>query len=174
MTYPEFIDELRRLVDQAGTLLSGSTTHETREFRDWRHDAENTVSMAFGQGWPLPAGFNSWQRLYRVNGLGDAREQKQAFDQDLADSVGELRFLITNFEKYGEPAAQSNPPEPVPTVPVPLAVPEGVTLKWILKNVPATIWLVCVGVLVTVFLFGVGIAQYEPIRKFLAALLTEQ
>lgn len=118
MTYAQFIEEIRRLANEGALLGKAEAADGNREssrFREWRHAAESIVANALALGFPLPGAFNSASRLYRVNGIGTPAEHRKAFNRDMAASVTELRYLVTQFDKFGAPAGATNGSQAVPT-----------------------------------------------------------
>jgi hypothetical protein len=170
VTYAEFIDELRHLADQGDTLLASPGTHESRPFRDWRHEVESTVSNALELGFRLPGKFDSSIKPYCANWTGcSPADNKNAFNRDMSDSLTQLRFLIGKFDKYGAPAAA--PAATPPAQAAPLAAPDKVTLKWLSDHVPIGGWAIALGVLGTTFMAGVAAGQYESVRNAIKVVL---
>lgn len=87
-----------------------------------------------------------------------------AFRQDMSDSLIELRHYLDQYRRYGEPRsvqpALEDKVEPV--------APEKVTLHWLFKNVPISLWVAAIGVLSAVFVFGAAVGNTEPIKDVLA------
>jgi len=169
MTYADFIAELRRLADQGDSLTGPEfVNHESTAFRDWRHEVESTVSNAEATGFRLPGDFNSVDRPYRAlwNGASAADDRK-AFNQQMADSVRELRFLIAQFDKFGAPDGGPGVAKPKP----PLEAPAQVTLKWLYDHVPWTVWGTFCGLLAATFLAGIKAGQYATVRHWIAAVV---
>jgi hypothetical protein len=163
VTYEQFIEEIRRLA-AVGAGLMGATAG-TREFRDWRHEAESIVSNAKSLGFKLPGQFESDARHYRP--LWDATPQqiRETFMRELGDSLTELRFLIDQFDKYGAAGERvSVTPSPKGA---PLAAPEKVTARWLLDNVPIGVWAAGGGILLAAFLVGVTAAQFPLVRTLI-------
>jgi len=164
VTYAQFIEEIRRLADQGETLLGTPGTNESQPFRDWRHEAQSTVSNALDLGFRLPGKFTSSIKPYRANWIGcTSADNRKAFNRDMADSVSQLRYLISQFDKFG-------PPETVPKVSVPaapLTAPKKVTVRWLIDNVPVKVWFVVVGTLCAAFMLGVAAGQYGPTRTLI-------
>jgi len=106
LTYAEFIKEIRRLAGEGDSILAARFTHEARPFRDWRYVVEGTVSNAESLGFKLPGEFESDARHYRAMYDATPQQNQEAFVRDLGDSLTELRFLISHFDKYGAPVGQ--------------------------------------------------------------------
>jgi hypothetical protein len=113
MRYQDFISELRVLVAKGEEIRSQDVTHEDEGFRDWRHRAESLVRETKALGYRLPGEFNSDVRAYMAMYSGaSAADNSIALRKELGDSVIQLRFLIDQFEKYGEPVRTQFIPGP--------------------------------------------------------------
>lgn len=174
MRYQDFIADLRALIDQAQGIVNCGVTHEDQRFRAWRYRAQSLVTEARSHGYRLPGRFDSEKRMYRAIFPGATRgEDSRALDQDVGDSIIELRYLVEQFEKYGVPPT-SNSREPA-TSPSrkELAAPDQVTLSWLFRNVSVKFWSWAAGILVTVFFFGALIGRtgvWDNVQRFAAEL----
>src|SRR4051812_24489158 len=135
MRYQDFINELCELVAAGEQLYSVITTHNDAGFRAWRHRAESLVQEAKDLGYRLPGNCKSDTRAYRAIFYGASIQTNiTALKKELDDSLIELRFLIDNYKKYGEPIhtqlADSAHATERPDV------PDKVTPPWLTKNVP--------------------------------------
>ena len=165
MTYAQFIEEIRRLADQGDGFLGTPGTNESQPFRDWRHEAQSTVSNALDLGFRLPGKFTSSIKPYRANWIGcTPADNRKAFNRDMADSVTELRYLIALFDKYGPPETPPKARQPT----APLTAPEKVTVRWLIDNVPVKVWFILAVSLLTTFLVGVAAGHSEPTRALIA------
>lgn len=175
MTYAEFIAEIRRLAGVGDSLISkASVSHESREFRDWRHEVESTVAQIRTAGYLLPGNFASSSRHYLALWNATPAEHREAFNRAMGDSLKELRYIIDQYEKYGEPKGGATAPQPemiVTTQPdLPLASPERVTLRWLIDHVPVIYWLWLAGGFIATFLIGVSAGQYQWVRDAVAGI----
>jgi hypothetical protein len=50
-------------------------------------------------------------------------------------------------------------------------VPQHVTILWLLKHVPITLWLTAIGVLLAVFLFGIEVAGLQFVQEILGRVV---
>lgn len=113
MRYQDFISELRVLVAKAEEIRTQNVTHEDDGFREWRHRAESLVRETKALGYRLPGDFNSDVRAYMAMYSGaSAADNFTALRKELGDSLIQLRFLIDQFEKYGEPVHTQFVPVP--------------------------------------------------------------
>jgi hypothetical protein len=110
MIYRHFIEQVKELIT-AGNALVGRAFPDTREFRDWRLRAENVVENIRDEGYELPAAFKSKERKYGQRyGPTEPLRKREIFDEALGDSLGELSFLVDQFERHGPPRKRSGPP----------------------------------------------------------------
>lgn len=158
MRYQDFIADVRNLIEEAERISRSGATHEDPQFRDWRHRAESLVNEVAALGYRLPGKFESSRRSYRAMYSGASRnDDASALAKELNDSTIELRHLITQYEKYGEPKSVQVVGEGGSH----LAVPERVTLAWLFKNVPIGLWASALGLLGGAFVLGVAVARTD-------------
>jgi hypothetical protein len=163
----EFIAEVRALLDRGGKLMG--CTHDIREFRNWRHEAESTVANAWALGFKLPGEFKSRPRAYRAMWMGaSSLDNRNAFVRDMDDSLAELRFLVDQFDKFGAPGKPAH--NSAQQAAVPLASPDKVTVRWLIDNVPISGWVIFGGLIVGLFSAGYAAGQYDTLRKLVAII----
>ena len=163
MRYRDFIAELRALVDEAERIRGSGANHETPAFRDWRHRSQSLVNEAKALGYRLPGEFRSSIRAYRaMYSNASKKDDAAAFSKELGDSTIELRHFIAQYDKYGEPKSVQLVGE-LHSQPV---VPERVTLAWLFKNVPVTLWFSGLGVVGGAFLLGVAVGRTNAYMAF--------
>jgi hypothetical protein len=161
MRYRDFIDQLSDLVRIGEQLREHGISHRDPEFRDWRHRSESLVAEAVALGWRLPGPYKSSVRAYApLYATGDAKEIVAAFRQDVSDSLIELRHLVDQFERYGEPKSIQLVAHDKP----PLPAPDKVTVDWLAKNVPVGLWAAAAGILAATFLLGASVGQTEEFQ----------
>lgn len=172
MTYEQFVEELRQLIAQGEDLRLVSAAGDDA-FRTWRHRAESTVIEVQRAGYGVPGGFGSPGRQYRPTWAPvKPSVVRSVFERAMGDSLGELRYIIEQYEKYGPPTNSFQSAQPPPPAVIsastlqgpganiePLALPEHVTLRWLFDHVPATTWLYGAGIVLAAFLAGFGVAQ---------------
>jgi hypothetical protein len=84
------------------------------------------------------------------------------------DSLGELRFLVQQFDKYGVPSVPAPKSSQQPSVS--LASPDKVTVRWLIDNVPVSGWVIVFGLIVGLFSAGYAAGQYDTLRKLVAII----
>jgi len=156
MRYADFIQELQELVTTGEALLVPGTSDETPSFRAWRHRTESLVKEAQASGRRLPGDFRSSSRMYMpMYSPASADEKYRAFSRDVSDTLIELRLLIDQHEKYGEPqfvqlvGVEASSPE----------LPSTVTFAWLWKHVPVSFWVKVATILMAAFLIGVAVGR---------------
>ncbi len=163
--YAAFIDELKPLIEQARPFDVDARKHDSAIFRTWRHKvADLTTKISRTH---MDSDTELMNRQFRVYGYsdGDQRVQLVAFESDLLETLIELDHMVEHYGRYGEPklrqgarkggsgasagAALSAPV--VAPVPAEIEWPKGekLTLYWLFKNMPTSVW---VGF--AIFVFG--------------------
>lgn len=171
MRYDDFIAEVRELISEAEFVHVLSVDHQDGSFREWRHKAESLVAEATAQGYRLPGPFKSASRSYMARWSGATQsDDVKALEKDLRDSMIELRYLVSSFEKFGPPALQLAVTQASSLAAVELAVPERVTVVWLARHVPIGLWLTAGGILVAAFLLGAAAGQTGAGRAIVAAV----
>jgi hypothetical protein len=105
------------------------------------------------------------------------RANSTALEKELGDSLIELRFIIEQYEKYGEPVHTQlvtalTPPQDRPEPVHELPAPEKVTLAWLAKHVSVGFWLKVAALALGILLLGaaVGRTQYfDPLVTWFRA-----
>ncbi len=101
----------------------------------------------------------------RLIGYGSStpREQQHYYQTDLGNTRIELRQLIENFDKYGDPRAIQSVAAAVAAgkvaTPVVLELPERLTAQWLREHMPWQGWAWAGGVWLSTLLFGVYIGH---------------
>ena len=161
--YTAFIDELRDLVTRAKGFNQSERRLESESFRRWQHETKELIHRINRLRYNVACDIQG--RSFQVMAYGSisAREQQAKYDHDLSDTLAELELVISRFDKYGDPKAKpisrgsvepAVPDALIPATPLPLTVPDKVTLGWLLTHVPVT-WYATV-IVGCVFIFGVG------------------
>jgi hypothetical protein len=158
MRYQDFIAELRTLIAAGGHLAQGSASHESPAFRNWRHNVQSLVAEAEQLGYRLPGKVTSKVRSYRALWSGATeKDHADAFQRELNDSLIELRFIVDNYDKYGEAVrTQLVGPEQQPAA---LGEPEKVTIIWLAKNVSVSFWFKTASIAVAILLLGAALGH---------------
>jgi hypothetical protein len=94
-----------------------------------------------------------------------------ALEKELGDSLIELRFIIEQHEKYGEPVhtqlvAASAAPPPLPEPGSELTAPEKVTLAWLAKHVSVAFWFKVAALALGLVLLGAAVGRttyFDPL-----------
>ncbi|WNC94389.1 hypothetical protein RI103_35030 [Paraburkholderia sp. FT54] len=164
--YAAFIDELRELVVRAREFRPDERSLKSESFRRWRHETEELIHRINRLRYDIACGIEG--RSFQVMAYGSisAREQQAKFDDDMNDTVAELELAIGRFDKYGDPKVKpaardkdARPAAEVSTRPLPLAVPEKVTIGWLLAHVPVTWYVTLAAACVVIFGAGMTVAS---------------
>ena len=173
--YAAFIKELTDLRDSFANPPLNHRTHESIEFKQWRHQVSDLIERIESKGYDINCRIG--QRRFRVMSYGSIsrRELQEAFDNAHAETMIELNTIINNFEKYGDPKARSSVPVLDPLIfpdfekKKPLEWKKEATLMWYFNNTPAvTMWgfgVVIVSLILGAFLLGIAIEKRWPEAK---------
>lgn len=178
--YAAFIDELIPLVEQARAFDVKDRQHGGDVFTAWRHKVEHLI-IKIGRT-HMDAHCDLSQRQFRVMSYSSisAKDQLNAFDRDMRDTLVELDHIIDWYKKYGEPKLRHGAPkqvskaEPVPAASTPLAPkpvePEWpreqeLTLYWLFKKMPLSAWAWFVLFVGGAFAAGVTVGSWPVVQK---------
>lgn len=163
MTYEQFIEEITALIAQGETFAGAVEYSGDRRFRDWRRHAESITQNIRAEGYVLPGAFASPGRPY---GSINPMDAQVSFNRDMEDSLGELRYIVRHFEKYGAPrlpGARAESAEAMLGAPAgasaPLMAPAKVTFRWMIDNVSLKGWLAVGATAAALFIGGFMAAQ---------------
>ncbi|HEX4050679.1 MAG TPA: hypothetical protein VHY19_07380 [Steroidobacteraceae bacterium] len=168
MRYIDFIEELRILGNEGGSMIGGTVTDESQQFRDWRYRLEEVVAGAYLEGYKVPGTFKSRTRHYRVMGVAPISREahRKHFDTDMGDTLRELQFIVDRFERYGVPDKHGTPPvaAEIGRMTPPSRMPKDGTLGWLIDNISWSGWAVLGGLLLLLFLAGFAVGQFPTPR----------
>lgn len=104
--YHAFIAELRGLIARAKVFGEPDRGAETAVFRRWHHEVGDLIDRVNRLRYDINTDFRS--RAFRVMSYGASsrREQLEAFNRDLDDTLHELQVVVDRFERYGDPKAK--------------------------------------------------------------------
>ena len=165
LTYPVFIRELQRLVDEAVELRDADDMDEDPDFRKWRHDVQALLHQIAQVRYLLPTQVAIQQRSF--GGLIGDFEYEQLFwyyQRDIDDTINELNFIIDSYAKYGEPtkspSTSANDNE--------FEYPSKITVAWLHQHVPYKFWLSLGGIILAAFVLGVKVGDTQFYRDLKA------
>lgn len=183
--YAAFIEELKPLIEQAKAFDFQARKHDSNDFRAWRHKVGDLCTRISRSH--MDSDTRLGQRAFMVQSYGSftARDQAEAFDRDLHDTLVELEHIVEQYGKYGEPKIRAGyarkaasaaelvaPPKVIgPVSPPKVAEPEWpqkekLTLYWLFKNMPLTAWAVLGGICVTAFSLGTTVGAWPSVQKW--------
>lgn len=173
--YAAFINELTVLRDSFANPPLNHRTHDSLEFKQWRHQIGDLIERIESRGYDINCRIG--QRRFRVMSYGaiSPRELQKAFDNAHAETMIELNTIISNFEKYGDPRATSPATALEPSIPSdfaqkkPLEWKKDATLLWYFNNTPiGTLWgfgVVFASLILGAFFLGIAIEKRWPEAK---------
>lgn len=167
MNYAEFVAEIEGLLGEGRSLFDRNDTHQDPSFRKWRHRLTVLINTIEGRGYSVDCDVQS--RLFDIASYGDIskKDRINRYNQELQDTLNELETIVEHFKKYGDPKP-STVSVPVAQAKSELEWPQKVTLSWLAKHAPISLWLKVGGILITAFLLGVGFSEtvaYKNIQQ---------
>ena len=167
MSYAAFVAEIERLLGEGRSLFDKNETDQDPSFRKWRHRLTVLINTIEGRGYSVDCDVES--RLFDIASYGDIskNDRIKRYNLELQDTLNELETIVEHFSKYGDP----KPASAVVNVGQPkseLEWPQKVTLSWLAKHAPILLWLKVGGILITVFLLGIGFSEtvaYKNIQQ---------
>ncbi len=152
MEYKDFINELKVLSEEAKDLLNAEEYHVNPGFRKWRLKLTDLIGRINKYGYRFVC--NVDKRTFG-GALPTENLKIKFFNMELQDTINELELIIDNFRKYGPPKTEKiiskNTKE--------LEWPDKITLNWLHKHAPISLWIKLVSILIAGFLFGITIGQ---------------
>lgn len=166
MTYKRFIDELRYLLKQMPELRNSREMDKHPAFRKWRHTLESIVGEV-KRDFELPGEMRSASRNFAGYAGGDFGPPPAfaSYQLEMDDTANELEHIISSYEKRGEPKKKARSESSAELKP-----PDKVTIAWLLKYVPVSMWAGAAAVVGTSFALGFAAAKTNFFTK-LAELL---
>lgn len=154
--YKSFIEEITILVDEAKNFQIADRHYQSESFRKWKHKTADLINQIGRQRYSINS--NLQMRQFHAGGysLLSESEQQEIFNRDLADSINELNLVIEQYQKYGDPRATKKSSETITTT-IKIQIPEKVTLRWLIDNLPIKVWLWFGGLLFTSAALGFGL-----------------
>lgn len=169
--YATFIEELRERDAEVPELMAKHALHKDMDFQRWKHAVIDAIQRIEAQNYVIHCDVVHRRFSLLISfGQSTPREQRQYFQNDLGQTQIELRQLIDNFEKYGDPRAQAKEPEDAVEFgakPATLVLPPQITIQWVMEHVPVSWWCTAGGIVFASFMGGVSIGH----SKFYADLI---
>jgi hypothetical protein len=181
--YAKFIEAIRELIPLAQKLHESPSNIYDPEFKEWRHTLLDAVERIEALGYSINT---------RVLGRNFAptesveEDPDYEFTQAMEETLIELKLVVKNYEKYGDPNvssrlyaietvpvqdlapisdANANPHAVSKTVEPLLFEKEKMTLRWVLDNVPVQFWLWLGSAGVALFIAGFSVGGWQPITE---------
>jgi len=165
MKYRDFINEIRTLLKEAYALFDKEAVDRDPDFRKWRHNLTAALDAIKKQNYDINCRVR--RRRFTVDGYSTQAACMSRYNQELQDTINELETIVKYYDDYGEPkpnVSSSGEPQSQKE----LEYPQKVTLSWLAKHAPIGLWIKFVGILVTVFILGLGFSQtvaYKNIQE---------
>jgi hypothetical protein len=105
INYKQFVAEVRSLISE-GESLKGTAQRDTNpSFRSWRLKLEDLVRQIGKQGYKINC--RSASRRYGggnfAYNIPSREDLNRLYNQEMADTLNELRLIVELFDKYGDP-----------------------------------------------------------------------
>jgi len=167
MKYSDFIEEIKKSLDDANSLFNKEEIHFDSEFRKWREKITTAIETIEEQSYNINC--NVRDRIFDIASYEDIskKDKIKKYNLDLQDTVNEIETIIDYFSKYGDPKFKETKIIESKSKKE-LDYPPKVTLNWLKKHTPISLWLKMGGIILTAFLLGVGFSEtklYENIQK---------
>jgi hypothetical protein len=161
MTYKGFIDELRFLLSQIPELRISREMDKHPAFRKWRHTLQSEVEEV-KKDYELPGEMKSRSRNFAGYGAGDFGPTPAfaSYQQEMDDTANEIEHIISSYEKRGEPKKKTKAESVTELKP-----PEKVTIAWLVKFVPVSLWVWAAVILGSSFALGFAAAKINFFTK---------
>jgi hypothetical protein len=146
LDYKAFIDELRRLIGEGKPYLTSPDTATYDWLQRWRTEIQRLLGRIEKMGYDHDCGIEyrlfEAQQTYTFDPR--PKDHLAAFRQDMRDTLIELELLVAEYDKHGDPHAPPAPPSEAATSigtppsadPLPLKLPEKITIAWLRDHVP--------------------------------------
>jgi len=150
LDYDQFIAEIRELLEQGRSLFDVEEVRNDPVFRRWRKRLLFALHSIEDKGHKVPCQAES--RSFSGSSYAPLEsEHIRAYRRDLRDTLDELRFLVDNYAKYGEPPVTLDITDQNP-----IQTPEKVPLVRMSDRLNTTGWLIVTGIVLAIF--GVAFA----------------
>jgi len=170
ITYVQFIDEIRQLVEDAKAIKSVTDMHMHPQFRKWRSHLDGVMSHAKQAGIEFSAPIRVQAR--RFGKLRDRHTQKECHENycmEMADTINELEHLIESFDKYGEPLRKEVNHSGRSESETSLEWPNKITLSWLFHNAPISVWAWFIGLIFASFVAGTQVAGTQLYKDIVSS-----
>lgn len=105
-TYYTFIVELKALYEQGSTFPSNQHSANNPKFREWKLRLTELLQRVNRLGYDSFSCAVASRRFTSINESAKGR----VFYQHLSDTLNELKLILDNYEKYGEPESSKAQP----------------------------------------------------------------
>lgn len=132
-------------------------------FTKWRRDTEVVISQVFSGDEKHIRDFTSItygnQDLPYVPDTAEEATHQRVYEEGLEHAKSIITSCIDEIKRYWEEYG------PISNLPHDLLPPEKVTIPWLLKHVPAMLWLAVLGLLLAAFIFGVNSTRISIVKE---------
>jgi hypothetical protein len=168
-TYKQFVDEVRRLAQEAEGLRGLDLLDEDPRFRKWRHELTDMLERVGSIGYEpnCKVVYRQFSFPSARYGRGPSQEERiSRFVHEINDTQIELNTIISNYDKFGAPAGKRKEDSNT------LKAPENVTLAWLWNHVPAKLWWSAAIMFLAVLSTGIFLGQSSMYREVMDKLKT--
>lgn len=153
MDYKDFIIEQKILLKEAKTLFNAEDYDKNHSFRKWRFKLTESINRIKMEGFNIVCDIES--RSFGDINVTAEKYQRDVFNMELQDTINEVKSIIDNFGKYGAPNKCDQESRDTKE----LDLPQIITLNWLFRHAPISLWLKLIGVLILAFSLGISIGQ---------------
>ena len=168
LSYRQFVDELRPLIEQARALFDLDGIHENPAFRKWRHEVTDLIERIedAGRSVNCSIGERRFDDIGSYTYTPSPRDRLAAFNRELQDTINELATIVERFEKFGDPKAA----DVAVAVATPLETPEKITAAWLWGNAAMSLWWIVIVAAVAIFGAGITVGQSSLFKELVEKL----
>ena len=91
-------------------LSTYGSNHEEQQFKRWRQEVQDLLGRIASQGYNANATTLANRMFRSMSQRGDSLPK---FRRDMGDTLNEMKIIVQNYEKYGDPKAELED-EPTP------------------------------------------------------------
>lgn len=127
------------------------------EYRTWKNYTEEFLKQSF-TGTELAEEFGSpWSpAILQSRTLSD---EANSFKKTVKERIQRLKTIKERLELFPKADPKSGSERD------PVQYPDKVTVRWLINNVPVSVWLYLISILITVFVLGVTVGQTTFVKE---------
>lgn len=155
---------IAQLQDQINKLrVVRATRRFGASFTKWRRDTEVVINQVFSEDEKHIRDFASItygnQDLPYVLDAAEEAKHQRVYEEGLEHAESIITSFIDEIKRYWQEDGPSS------ILQHELLLPEKVTIPWLIKHVPVSLWLTILGLLLTVFFIGINSTRISIVKE---------